>query len=145
MARDRINRPLTESRECIRTNQIPAVKATVEAVNELGKELGFTLQLGVEPSAEFQDSSDITLTPSQRIHSDFFSGMGVFWSTEMSVFVGTRMVDQVSAKDAKVIFMAQMAGINTMQLIANELDHPSNPDKAIQWRTVMNSLLPSSL
>ena len=95
--------------------------------------------MGVEPSTELRDSSDITLTPSQPIHSDFFSGTGVFWSTEMSVFIGTRMVNEVSSQDARAIFMAQMAGINTMQIISGQTKGSRIDDtpSVVRWQTAM--------
>jgi len=139
VGRDRVNRPLTESRTCIRTDQIPTVKATVGAVNELGKELGFTLDLGVERSEELRECSDITLTSSQPIHSDFFSGTGVFWSTEVSVSAGMRMAKEVSAQDTKTILSAELAGVNTFQIISDEIQNSASSDPG-RWQRAMEKI-----
>ena len=133
---DKTSQGINKGTGMIKNNDESAARATVDAVNELQDQLGFTLSMTSRPSGH-EGHIIVDLLTSQPIHSDFFTPSGVFWSTMRSVGTGDNIVGKVLAPDVKTILIAEMAGINTFQIIANELQHPSNPEKIARWQTIM--------
>jgi len=127
-------------REFFRTGEESAAQVTVRTVNELKDRLGFSLEMKLEPSTEHQGYNVVTFTPSQPVHHDFFTGSGVFWSALRSIDTGIRMIKKVSSQDAQTIFKAEMAKINTMQLIGGEIQRPTSPDRQGQWQAAMGEI-----
>ena len=101
-------------------DNLMAEHLTVRAVNQLQKRLGFSLEIKITPSEKGYGHLDVTFIPSQPVNYGFFQGMGVFWSSIRTIDSGIRTAGNVSAEDAQAIFLAEMAGINTGELIRAE-------------------------
>ena len=128
---------VNEGSELLNSMRKTAAEMTVATVNKLEAELGFTLTIRLEPT-KHKGYNQVIITSSKPVHPDFFHiGNGLFWSTLRSIDVGNKLVNVISPEESETIFRAEVAGINTIQLIGDGIQKFASSDRKTQWQGAM--------